>query len=588
MSAIYGIVGGGERAELEAIGARLAHRGIVTHMSSPGAGVYLGVRRRTPGTPTADMAFDGWIDNAEHLAAELGLASPSADHHADRHAELALAVFHRFGPAGFAKLDGQFAAALWDPKVSRVWLVRDMWGTRPLYYASVRERWIFATEYKALLAVSELPARPNRPALQHLHCTKYVPPHASCLEGVRPVPPGTCMQLGGAGSSHAFLQLGAAIVEQPTSAHAATLRSAILEAAQRQTRGHSRIGVSLSAGIDSAITLAAAVHAAPGRVLHSFTAGFGPDDPDLAGARSVAQHFGTKHHEVFLLPEQIPAAMSRTVWSMEEPIGREEKLFYHILGVEAAKHVTLLLAGHNADALFGGMPRHLLASLAAKAGRLSRPVEELYRYTQTGVSPTSLLGRALKAACYGGRDLPPPVVIGGGPPPAGRPLPLGAHQPLTALLRSAALEDSNANSAIERIHAGLGLAFNSPFLDSEVARFAFTLPDRLKVRGLTQKYILRRAAAGLLPASVLKRPKGLPRLRHDRRVGEVLEGLADELLSPGQIRDRNLFDPVYVERVRRRPANGAYQGEHLYRLWSLLLTELWCRAFVDRRGAPVD
>jgi asparagine synthase (glutamine-hydrolysing) len=580
--AIFGVVGEADPAELQSMSARLGHRGSVSRVWSPGPLVHFGEQRRTRPVGGEEIAFTGCIDNASHVARMLGLPTdPTASH-----AALLLQVVRRLGWAGLAELSGQFAAALSDPSSSRVWLCRDMWGTRPLFWTRLGSRWLFASEYKALLAIPELPARPDRAALQYLHCTKYVPPNASCLEGVHSIPAGTYMSLGpGGGGPQRFAMLGEP-EPRPSDGLAAQLRSAILDAARRQTAGHESVGVSLSAGIDSALTLAAARNVAPDRVRYTFTAGFGPDDPEIVHARTVARHFGTEHHEVFLPADRLPRVMAHTVWCMEDPIGREEKLFYDVVAAEAVGHVSLLLAGHNADALFAGMPRHLLASFAARLGPLRGPLEQLYHHTQTGTSARSPLGRLLVTAVARGHNVPPPIVIGGGPLPVGAPLPLGAAEPLTVLLRRAALDDANAHAAIERIHGAAGLSYNSPFFDAEVARCAFAAPDRFKIHGITQKYLLRQAAVGLLPPEVTRRPKSLPRLRHDHYFSDVLEALAGDLLSPAQVGQRGLFVESYVRKVRTRRGGKPYAGQQLYRFWSLLLTELWCRAFIDRRGVP--
>jgi asparagine synthase (glutamine-hydrolysing) len=164
-------------------------------------------------------------------------------------------------------------------------------------------------------------------------------------------------------------------------------------------------------------------------------------------------------------------------------------------------------------------------------------------------------------------------------------LDLGAAQPLNELLRRSLLGAPNAYAALERICAGAGLAFNAPYFDGEVVRCALQIPDRLKIRGRQQKYILRLACSGLLPDAIAQRKKGMPRLRHDRAFCDVLERLADDLLPPQAVRSRGLFDPVDVDRARRRPGSGIYGTDQFYRLWTLLLTESWARLFLDGRGA---
>jgi asparagine synthase (glutamine-hydrolysing) len=138
---------------------------------------------------------------------------------------------------------------------------------------------------------------------------------------------------------------------------------------------------------------------------------------------------------------------------------------------------------------------------------------------------------------------------------------------------------------VERLYAGVGMRMNAQHTNPDFLAAAFSIPDRLKIHGRTQKYILRRACEGLLSPSILATGKSFNRLRHDTQMSEVLDRLADELLSPAAVAHRGLFEHGYIARLRRRPAGRPYSQERAYRLWSLLLTELWARLFLDQRGA---
>jgi asparagine synthase (glutamine-hydrolysing) len=589
MGAIFGILGEADRAELESMGARLAHRGAREVIWTVTDQVHLGQRVWPAGgeniaPPTRPIAFTGCVGNQAEIATRLGCQDTRP---IPSDADLVFELYHKLGAEGLRHIAGPFALALWDEGQRHLVLARDVSATSPLYFARVGQRCLFASEYKALLAIGSVPARPNRDAIQYLHNTKYVQSDASCLADVFPVPGGMWVQVSASGQvAHRYEDLALPVSALPESAQADALRHSLIEAAGRQTRRYHSIGVALSAGLDSAITVAAVRHAGPEKNLHTFTTGFGPDDVALAEAAAVARHFGCLHHEVFFSSDDLSVLLPRTLWHMEDPIGREEKVFYYVLATEAAKHVSILLAGHNADALFGGMPRHLVAKAAANVALTRGPLEELYYYTQTGARPKSLAGKILVRVYSKGEPVPPPRVRGAVAAPAGTALPRRVEQPLTALLRQSVLCEPNANSAIERIHAAASIPYNSLFIDPDVIRCSVTIPDRLKIRGIRQKHILRKACTGLLPDEMLRRKKGLLQLRHDKQFCDVLDELACTLLSPQAVAARALFEPSYVARIGRRPARGIYRSEQIYRLWSLLLTELWSRLFLDARGAP--
>jgi asparagine synthase (glutamine-hydrolysing) len=141
-------------------------------------------------------------------------------------------------------------------------------------------------------------------------------------------------------------------------------------------------------------------------------------------------------------------------------------------------------------------------------------------------------------------------------------------------------------SPVERLYAAAGVHFNAHHTDPRFLATAFSIPDRLKIKGRTQKYVLRKACSGLLPPSILSYGKSFNRLKHDLQLSAVLDRLADEYLSRAAVLNRGLFDPAYIARLRSRPSDKPYSQERVYRLWSLLLAEMWSRMFLDDGGRP--
>jgi asparagine synthase (glutamine-hydrolysing) len=167
--------------------------------------------------------------------------------------------------------------------------------------------------------------------------------------------------------------------------------------------------------------------------------------------------------------------------------------------------------------------------------------------------------------------------------PAESRLRVAPREPLnTALLE--AIRHPTEVAAIERLHSRAGVQLASVFHDAEVARCAFRIPDRLKIRGRCRKYILHKAAEAFLPRHLAARPKGMIRITQDQRLWRVVDTIAAELLSPRAVAARGLLDPADVARLVRPPRRGRGRTEQFYRLWTLLLTELWCRTFIDARG----
>ena len=195
MGAIYGVFGESD--------ARDSMHGFTPRTSRP---VELGHGRRARGCGSAivlltshatslsrrPINFHGVIENRSEIAALCGLADP--DRASD--ASLLLELYHRFGPDGLGHVSGQFAMALWDAAARCLILARDAWSICPLYLSCAGDRYLFASEYKALLAVDAVPTSPDREAIQHLQRTRYLPRQATCLAAIRPVPGGTWLALG--------------------------------------------------------------------------------------------------------------------------------------------------------------------------------------------------------------------------------------------------------------------------------------------------------------------------------------------------------------------------------------------------------
>jgi asparagine synthase (glutamine-hydrolysing) len=587
MGAVFGIVGDADSAELEAVGRRLTHRGGAPAHWSPAPTIHLG----TIGSPAeletvrdGVIVFDGAIDNRAELI-RLLRRRPEERLTTTSDALLVLELYSALREEGFQEIAGQFAFALWDGPGRRLLLARDRIGYAPLYFTTDRGRFVFASEYKALLAMAGVPARPNREAIQAIHSTKWVQPGATCLDAVYPVAPGTWLSVERTRIQTArFWNIPIQVAPRDDAGHAASLRSVFLETLRRQTEPYQRLGISLSGGLDSAVMAAGARHVAPDKELHTFSAGYGPDDRELVNAAQVARVLGTHHHPLVLDPDELPGLLPPMVWHMEEPIGREDIAYLYVAAREAARHVELVLTGFGFDGLFAGLPRHRIADIALKMPTLAGPLREFYDYSVRGVQPESLPGRALKALYFRGKDFPAPEVIGAEPVAPLSGFGGGTNQPLSQFLRKGFLV-LPYQSVVERLYTAVGVKVNAHHTDPEFLRAAFSIPDRLKIKGRTQKYILRKACAGLLPDSILSYGKSFNRLKHDLHLSAVLDRMAEELLDDATVTARGLFAPSYIGRLRQRPAAKPYSQERVYRLWSLLLTEMWSRIYLDKRGA---
>lgn len=587
MGAIFGIMGNGDNySDVEKLSGRLGHRGDTIRIWSVsnkliwGARFFDSTNQEYP-LPSESVLFDGFIDNRTDLASMVAGDRKSSI----TNSELICRLYEKFGPEGLRYISGQFSVAIWDDKRSTLILSCDSWTSRPLYYTYNHGRYLFASEYKSLLAIDAVPAVIDREAVQYIQCTKYVMPGRCCLSGVDVLSGGTWVELSDRDKKKfRYQDIKINIAGRSKKAHAEGLRKCFLESVHNQAEPFSQIGVSLSSGLDSTVLMAAVRKKFPDRPLHAFTAGISPHDEVFEDAGRVASAFNAHHHKIIFTPSVLPDLIPMALWYMEDPVGREEKLFYFIVAQEAAKHVPVLLAGHNADALFGGMPRHIIVNLINKFPLFKKPLEEFYHFTQLGEPPKTPLGKALTAAYYKGTQSLPPRVTAAGRLPRGTSVARKSRQPLSEFLREVQLFASNANLTIEKIHAAHQVVFKSPFLATDVVRYSFTIPDRLKIFGFKQKYILRLAFRGVMPEEMVGRKKGLLRLDHGIEFCDVLHAMTQKYLSAASVKERNLVAPEYIKTISKRPGSGLYSTEQIYRIWSILLVEIWARIYIDARG----
>jgi len=330
--------------------------------------------------------------------------------------------------------------------------------------------------------------------------------------------------------------------------------------------------------------MAAIREVAPGRKIHTFSAGFGKEDVELIGAAEVAAMFDTEHHQLVLTPEEIPDLLEPIVWYLEDPAGREETAFYYVTSQEASRHVEILMSGYNADTLYAGMPRHKLVKLAFDFPFLRPGIRDFYAYTRAGELPRTLAGRMLVSSYFKGKAIPSPAVLGAGQTPESNDLKVRSPQPLNQFLIEGLLKEP-FESKVERLHTPFGLVFKSPFMDLKVIESAFRIPDEMKIRPGSQKLVLREAFRGRLPSSVIKRGKTLQKLRHDGRLSAVLGSLTEKYLGPEDVRARGIFDPATVAKLGERKGGLPYTTQQSDHLWTMILIEIWARLFLDGRGA---
>lgn len=564
MCGIAGFVGPGGIDELRAMGAAMAHRGPDGDgFEVDAAGVHL-VHRRLAiidleggAQPMWDaeratgVVFNGEIYNHLELRAQLEARGHAfATDHSDT--EVLVHGWKEWGEDLPARLNGMFAFAVVDRRGRRLFLARDRFGKKPLYYHASPRLFAFASELTALLEHPGVPRDIDREAVKKLFAYGFVPAPRSLRSAVRRLPAGhhLTFELDRPGAVQ-VRRYWAFSIEPPDRVPAnaeATwgeeLRHLLAQAVRRRLMSDVPLGVFLSGGIDSSAVLAYAAGAAQGRV-ETFAIGFREASFDeSAHARAVAALFGSMHHEEVLSIETARDLAPGVLGRLDEPFVDASIVPTCQLCAFARRRITVALGGDGGDELFAGYDPFRALGVARWFGAVVpawmkggiRRLADLLPVSEENMGLDFRIKRGLRAASL--------------PPSAWNPAWLGPLEPaeLAELFEEPVAVESIYEEAIEawesaraihpvdrtlefytrfylqddilaksdRASMQVSLELRSPFLDHDLAEFARRIPHDFKYRNGTTKYLLKSALRGVLPDAVIDRPKkgfGIPLTR---------------------------------------------------------------------------
>jgi asparagine synthase (glutamine-hydrolysing) len=627
MCGIYGFVagdGGGARAAarlLDRMDAALVHRGPDDSGRSFDGQCALGMRRlsiidldggRQPIANEDDsivVVFNGEIYNYQALARDLAKRGHGFRTRTDT--EVLVHLYEERGAELVDALDGMFAFAIWDRQKETLTLARDRLGVKPLYYAALPDGGLaFASELKALVEHPAIGRRISTRALSHYLTFGTTPADEAILDGVRKLPPGHLASWRrGALRVRRWWDLRPEARTVDERDAAVEVRNRIRAAVRSHLVSDVPVGAFLSGGIDSATVVGTMVEL--GARPKTFSIGF--DDPDfdeLDYARLVARRFHTDHHEHVVRPEAW-SLVDELVWFLDEPFADVSAIPTYLVSKLAAQHVKVVLSGDGGDEVFAGYERYrqalvearrlallpppVRAALGALSTRLPDSAPGKHWLAHAALEPrlryadrASLFPDGVKA-----RLVAPSLAaeLARVEDPREAWAQLQATAPGDSLTQLLYLETMtylplDILTKVDRMTMACSLEARPPLLDHHLVEAVFAMPSRLKLRGATQKAVLRQAVADLVPREVLERPKrgfGVPIRRWFR--GPLRDAVADVLTSQ-RARERGLFDARFVRALLDEHRRG--RRDQSVRLWGLLMLERWCARFVDAPAAPAE
>jgi asparagine synthase (glutamine-hydrolysing) len=602
---------------------RMVHRGPDSEGYLVSDGVALGMRRLaiidliTGEQPAFNedesvaVILNGEIYNYRELRADLETRGHTFRSASDT--EVLPHLYEEYGRDMVQHLNGMFAFALWEENRRRLFIARDRFGEKPLYWGVFDNTLLFASEPKVLLAHPSVRPDLNFNALRQYLSFDYVPAPLSIYEGISKLPAAHSLSLeDGQIEVRPYWRLSYKTREPtPTAAEAALeLRRILEDSVRMRLVSDVPLGVLLSGGIDSSMVTAMAVRASS-ETVKTFSISFAEASFDESQyARRVAQFLGTDHHE-----ERFSASLAANLVSdigawMDEPMSDPSLVPTYLLSRFTRKHVTVALGGDGGDELFAGYPMyfgHRMARAYERIPQLVRreviePVVNSLPVKNKNLSFDYRARRFVTASHYD--EVARHHVWFGSFTPRDQDLLLTDvvkqsseddiyrdarrmfaecdSNDLTECMQSLDTQLYLAEdilTKVDRASMAVSLEVRAPYLDPRVAEFAASLPSRYKLRGYTSKYILKRAAKGLVPSFVWRRGKkgfGVPFAKWLK--GE-LRPLARDLLAPERLRRGGLFKADYVARLQDEHERGV--ANHRKLLWTLLSFELWRESFVE-------
>jgi asparagine synthase (glutamine-hydrolysing) len=548
------------------------------------------------------LVFNGEIYNHAELRRELEALGHRFVTRSDT--EAVLRGFLEWDTGCFQRLRGMFAIALWSESRKRLVLARDRLGIKPLYLCRLQGDILFGSELKTILVHPEVERRISSPGLNCYLSLNYIPSPWTLVEGIEKLPPGHFLEwIDGAVRTNSYWELK--FEEQPewTLASAKERLDYLLrESIREHLISDVPLGIWLSGGLDSSTILHYAAAQASNR-LKTFSISFqGRSFDETDYARTVANSYGTEHHELDLNPEEdLAGAIEEFAYYSDEPSADSGALPVWFLSRMSREHVTVALSGEGADELFAGYLTYQADRLASAARRIPAgalkfglsalrhwpvsdekigleykvkrflegsllPPDEAHLYWNGTFSEeqkkTLLRDADHRHLRYALRQLPQPSPS------------LGAVNRFLLLDQNCYLPDDILYKS-DRMSMAHSLEVRPPFLDHRLVEFAASLPEGFKLRGLKKKYLLNELMKDKLPAAVLKRKKvGLDIPTHDWLRGPLRPLLLDAL-APEAVEQSGLFRPDAVQSlVRLHLERRANLGFHL---WGLMILFMWVR-----------
>ncbi|MFL6352127.1 MAG: asparagine synthase (glutamine-hydrolyzing) [Bryobacteraceae bacterium] len=529
--------------------------------------------------------------------------------------ETIIHAYEEFGPASVDLFRGMFAYAIWDCEKRRLFAARDRLGIKPFYYSWDGSTFAFASEIKALLRHPTIYAECEEEVLPEYLAFGYVSEERTLFRGIRKLMPGHHLTLDLSGSKpklqvRQYWDVPASVASTASEQELiGEVRARLEESVGLRLMSDVPLGVFLSGGVDSS-AIAALIKRLTSGPVKTFSVGYSEQEfSELGCAAQVAKTIGTEHREAKIGIDEFFSELPRLVWHEDEPITWPSSVSLYFAARLAATEVKVVLTGEGSDEIFAGYERYRWNLINSRAGQLYGAIPGFIRQAVSrNLETTPLLKASLRRKIrhtFIGREATVESLLldnfycAFSREEQNRLLGSTANaiysnyrgywnsREGTSLLSRMLYADQKTylvELLMKQDQMSMASSVESrvPFLDHTLVEFCARIPDSLKIRGKTQKYILKRAISNLLPASIIHRPKmGFPTPLRKWLLDPRAKPIYDALTRPNGFLS-SILDKQTLDSLISRHCDG--QVDATDRIWRLLNLQVWGDLFLTGQG----
>ena len=475
-------------------------------------------------------------------------------------------------------LNGMFAFAIWDNNRRELFLARDRLGIKPLYYAEINGKLLFASEIKAILQYNSYERQVNYKGIDKLLTFGFIPGEETLFKNIFKLLPGhTLTHRDGHFEIRRYWDYHPEINHKMrTEEIVEQIYELLKDAVKIRLMSEVPLGATLSGGIDSS-TIVALMSQLSDKPVKTFTVGFGEEESDeFKYARLIAKQFNADHHEYIVSYPDMTELLPEILWYQEEPITCGALAPTYFLAKTIKPYVTVALIGEGADELFAGYKRfkfmsplvRLLPNQIRHYGYLS--LLNSYTKGQKELLYTEMMKSLVKT------DSDPLSVYYDY---------FNDDDALTCALHFEVeheLPDFQL-MRVDKMTMHCSVEARVPFLDHRLVELTAQIPSYLKLKKFNEKYILRQVVKDLLPETIrTRRKKGLttPFISWFEK---GFERMVRDVLSEKNLRKRGIFQRGYIDHLLRNNRHPIWKRKFMYQLLILVLIEYWFQIFIDEK-----